>query len=433
MGIRVKATKNNLPGLGYANPMQGLADGVNGLAGSSTLPGAVRHNLARYMAPVQLMRLKTDVKMWRDAITEAELAYYPQRIKMQRMYLDTALNGHVKACTLKRKRLTTLRRFELQDADGKALPEATKALAECQWFLNFQNYVLDAIFYGYSLIALGDIIDNDLPDLSIVKRWNVSPDRFNVTAYDYAVVGQDFRADEVKNWHVYVTTPSETGISPCGYGLFYNVALYEIFLRNLLGYNGDFVERFSMPYVHAKTTKQDETERGELEQAVANMGANGYAITDPNDDIEFLEAALAGTGWNGYDNLEQRCEKKISKLILGHSDAMDSTAGKLGSEQGGNESPVQKALSEVQIEDGRMMENVINKQLFPKLAAIGQMPKGVKFVLQNNDEVQETLTRQTSNALNLAKVAQTLKQAGLEIDADYFTELTKIPVKRDEK
>jgi len=411
----------------YASPIQGVQSPTSALQGQQQLPPAIKHNLSNYIAPVQLLRLKTDVRMWRDAVNEAELAYYPQRIKMQRMYLDTALNGHVKACTLKRKRLTTLRKFELQDMSGKTLDIPTQALGECEWFLKFLNYSLDALFYGYSLIALGDIIDNDLPNLTIVKRWNTSPDRYNVTSYDYAIVGQDFRADEVKDWHVYVNTPSETGTSPCGYGLFYNVGLYEIFLRNLLGYNGDFVERFSMPYVHAKTTKSDETERGELENAIANMGANGYAITDPQDDIQFLEAALAGTGWNGYDNLEKRCENKISKLILGHSDALDSTPGKLGADQGGDESPVQKALSEIQIEDGRFVERVVNKMLFPKLFKIGQMPQGVKFVFLNDDEVQETVERDNLNAQALANVAVAMKNAGLVMDAAYFAKTTGIP------
>lgn len=429
MGTKNKNRQKNYNSqqMTYASPIQGLQSPTSPLQGQQPLPEAVKKNLSNYIAPVQLLRLKTDVRMWRDAISEAELAYYPQRIKLQRMYLDTALNGHVKACTLKRKRLTTLRKFEIQTAAGETIPLATKAMAECEWFLKFINYSLDAVFYGYSLIALGDIIDNDLPNLTIVKRWNVSPDRFNVTSYDYAIVGQDFRADDVKDWHVYVNTPSETGTSPCGYGLFYNVGLYEVFLRNLLGYNGDFVERFSMPYVHAKTTKQDETERGELEAAVANMGANGYAITDPQDEIEFLEAALAGTGWNGYDNLEGRCENKISKLILGHSDALDSTPGKLGADQGGDESPVQKALSEIQIEDGRMIERVVNKLLFPKLYRIGQMPQGVKFVFLNDDEVQETVERDNLNANALATIAGLMKTAGLVMKPEYFEERTGIP------
>jgi phage gp29-like protein len=424
---QIRSAKNyNVTSMTYSSAIQGINNPASVISSSQPIPNQVKQNLNNYISPVQLTRLKHDVGMWRDAVAEAEYAYYPQRVKMQRMYLDTSLNGHVESCWNKRKNLTLLRRYEILDINGKTLDDVKIALQKCEWFTNFISYTLDAIAYGYSLIAIGDIENNDLPNLSLIRRWNVSPDRYNVTSSLYATTGQDFRADEVKDWHIYIPTPSKTGTSPCGYGLFYNVAIYEIFCRNLLGYNGDFVERFSMPYVHAKTTKPSD-ERDELEATVSNMGANGYAITDPQDEIEFLEAALGGTGWNGYDNLEKRCEDKISKLILGHSDALDSTPGKLGADQGGDESPVQKALSEIQISDGRMIERVINQQLFPKLCNLGLIPKGFQFVFLNDDEVQESTERNNLNAQMLANVGVAMKNAGLTISPNYFTEKTGIP------
>jgi len=429
MGIRIKEVKNlNTTQMTYATPTQGVTQSTTDIRGSENLPKEVRRNLSNYISPVQLVRMNHDIGMWRRAVLEAEQAYYPQRIRMQRMYIDTALNGHVRACVAKRKRLTTLRKFELRDANGKVLNDITTGLSKKKWFRKFINYALDANFYGYSLIALGDIIEGDFPNLSIVRRWNVSPDRFNVTSYDYSINGQDFRADIVKNWHIYVDTPNEDGTSPCGYGIFYNIAIYEIIMRNVLLWNTGFTERFSMPYVVAKTTKPSD-ERDELEATVANMGANGYAITDPTDEIEFLEAHLAGTGWNGYDNLENRCSKTISKIILGHGDALDSTPGRLGADQGGDESPISKALSEIQIEDGRVIESVINEDLFPRLVKLGQMPEGITFVFLNDDEVQQTVERDNKNALDLATVAKTMKDAGMQMDPAYFQKITALPAK----
>jgi hypothetical protein len=49
-------------------------------------------------------------------------------------------------------------------------------------------------------------------------------------------------------------------------------------------------------------------------------------------------------------------------------------------------------------------------------------------VLLNNDEVQETIERDTNNALRLATVAKTLKDAGMMMDVGYFVEETGIPV-----
>lgn len=418
-----KNKASNLPVL--ATPTNGVVS-VSGLQGARTLSDTAKKSLTNYIAPVQLARIKQDVRMWRTAVDEAEYAYYPQRIRMQRLYLDTELNGHVTSCIERRKDLTKLREFMICDQEGNENEDLTK-LFKTEWFDNLVSYILDAEFYGYSLVALGNIVDDAFPELAIVKRWNVSPDRFNVTSYVYSNVGQDFRAPEVADWHIYINTPNAHGTSPCGYGLFYKIGIYEIFLRNLLGFNGDFVERYSMPYVWAKTNKSDEDERGQLEQDIRNMGSNGYAITDPTDDISFLEAALAGTGWNGYDNLEQRCEKKISKMVLGHSDAMDSTPGKLGPEQGGEESPIAAALSAVQSKDGRKVERVINTQLIPKMINLGfQIPEGFVFKYKNDDEAQDQRWNEDKNNLQTATVAKMMKDAGMEMDATYFTDRTGI-------
>lgn len=415
--------KKNTPAV---SPLQGVMPLSNGLSNDTTnIPVQTAHSLSKFISPVQLFRIKQDVSKWKEAIAEAEQAYFPQRIKMQRMFLDTFNNGHVRACMLKRKRLTLLRKFQFITGKDTVDETATK-LFKTKWFKKFLSYSLDAQYYGYSLIALGDVVDGGFPNLKLVKRWNVSPDRLNVTSYIYSVVGKSFYDEDVKDWHVYVDTTSEDGVSLSGYGLFYVIALYEIFLRNILGFNGDFVQRFATPYVVGKTTKSDESERGELEQAIAAMGSAGYAIVDPQDDISFLEAHLAGTGWNGYDNLEKRCEAKISKLILGHEDGISSTPGKLGSAQGGEESPASIALEETQSEDGSDQEEIINNLLIPKLRSLGfDIPEG-RFQFLNDQETGDARIRENNENLAVSTIATNMSKAGLMMSSEYFTKRTGI-------
>src|SRR6185503_4213474 len=71
-----------------------------------------------YISPVQFSRMRHDFQSWRETCNEAEQAWYPYRVKMQKMFLDTVLNEHVKACIRKRKRLTTQRKFKLCDENG---------------------------------------------------------------------------------------------------------------------------------------------------------------------------------------------------------------------------------------------------------------------------------------------------------------------------
>lgn len=398
----------------------------NKLVNSQKVEPVVK-NASRYISQYQqLTRLRHDVSMWRNAVNEAEQDTYPQRIKMQRMYRDTILNGHIHACMSRYRDLVLLKDFELVNKSGVP-QEKVEELFEQKWFYDFLNYAIDAQFYGYSLISLGDINENSFSNLAMIPREFVSPDRKIVASYLYMTSGLPFNIPPVSDWHIWIPTHNEIGTSDCGYGLLYKIAIYEILLRNLLAYNGDFVEMYSQPYRVGKTMKTNEDERAEFEMAIRSMGSAGYSIIDPTDEIEFLETALGGTGYQGYDNLEVRLEKKISKMILGHSDAMDSTAGKLGATQG-EDNPIYQALNDKQTSLCRFVENIINGQLIPKMKALG-FPIGddILFRFANDAETHAKKVNQISYSKSVADVALVMSNAGLQMSAEFFESETNIP------
>lgn len=383
-----------------------------------------------YQVPYQLQRIRQDALSRREAIEEAERAYFPHRVRMQQMYLNTKENGHIFACIERRKDLTRLRKWEFVNANGEVNQKVTDIFCHNvkgssvvkEWFAKLVNYILDARFYGYSLVYLGDINNGDFDDLEIVKRWFVSPDREMLNSVLYDVNGAEFCEDEnIKDWYLYVPTDNETGTSKCGYGLFYELSIYEIFARNLLGFNGDFVELFSQPFRVGKTNKTEESERAMFAETLRDMGSSGWALLDAQDDtIEFLESSLGGNGFQGYDNFEKRLEDKISQIILGHSDAVKSIAGKLGNSN--EDSPAQQALEDKQTQDGNFVSSIINGKLFEQMRNLGfDIPMDVKAVLKNDNEQMEMVD-------SMAKLAETLKKGGLQLDAEYFTKQTGIPV-----
>ncbi len=374
------------------------------------------------IVPVQLQRIRQDVLSWREAYSEMELAYFPHRIKQQRLLADTELNGHVEACMNKRRNLTLLRDFVFNEDE-----EFTTTMFKKQWFYNCLSHIIDALFYGYNLVSLGDVVGDEFPNIDVIKRWNVSPDRLITSRFMYMTSGDKFLEGEFKKWHVYVSTPGNNGVSKCGYGLLSKVAIYEIFCRNILGFNGDFVELYAQPYRVGKSLKTEGAERDALAQALRDMGSNGWAIIDPTDEIAFLETALGGTGYKGYESLEKRCEDKISKILLGHADAIDSVPGKLGND--GEKSPAQKSLEEIQVTDGRFAENIINGILLPNMREIGfSIPEG-NINFKNDSEKHEIREREDKSNAKVAEIASIMSKGGLEMDAAYFTERTGIPCK----
>jgi hypothetical protein len=392
----------------------------------------LKKNVGRYISQIQFARIRNDIQSWRAAIVEAELAWWPHRVRMQRIFQDTILNEHIEACIRKRNRLTLSRGFRFVSADN---PDditqddpVLKKLFNQAWFDNFQTYALEAKYFGYSLISLGDVENDRFTELTIIPRQNVSPDRLNVTSIVNQVNGLKFTEPPYDLYHVWVPTPSDLGVSKCGYGLLYKLAKTEIYLRNATESNVDGIEVFGQPIRKGKTTKTDPFERDQFEAALRDMGSMPYILLDDGqDELELVESKQVGTGYQIYGDFEKRQEQKISKVLLGHADAMESTPGKLGSEQGGGESPAQIALNEVQVEDGGFLENIINNQLLPRMRQMGfKIPITKEFRYSNDKEKEQTRRKEDDNNMITAQVAETMKSAGLVMDAKYFEERTGI-------
>jgi uncharacterized protein with gpF-like domain len=394
-------------------------------------PDIPRTDANKMTTAYHLPRIRQDIKSWRDAILEAEMPYVPYRVKMQLIFEDTALNGHVKACVQKRKNLTLLKEFAVQDEKDNKNENWTRFFKK-KWFSDLINYILDAQFYGFSYINWTGISNNKLDGVHIIRRQFISPDRNKITSYPYSPTGVDLMDNDIADWTMYVDTPSENGKSPCGYGLYYIAAMYEIILRNLLGQNADFTELFAQPVRWAKSTKREGIEYDMLEQALVNMGSSAYIITDPQDEITLLGGGSIGTGYQSYDNLEARCEKKISKVLLGHADAMDSVPGKLGSGQNKN-NPVEMALAEVETTDNQFCENVINDIFIPKLRNLGfNIPANLFFHFSNNKEKDEVVDKEDDRISKAAVFVKTFFDAGMEVDIDWLSERFNIPIKKAE-
>jgi hypothetical protein len=326
----------------------------------------------------------------------------------------------------RRKNLTLLKDFKLCNDLGEENEIATKLIKK-SWFNLYCNYVLDAQFFGYSLISLGDLVNDEFPKLTTIRRFNISPDRLNVTSYVYSLSGAQFMEDPYRLWNIYTPTSTEVGISLCGYGLLYKVAMYEIICRNTLGFNTDAAELYGMPIRKGKTSKTNEEERALFEKALAQMGSAGYILMDTMDELDLVESSGSGAGFKIYESLEKRCEAKISKVLLGHADALDSTAGKLGAGQG-EDSPVAQALQDVQTTDIRFLESNINTELLPRLRELGlAIPEDLHFEIKNDEEREEARRREDQSNKMTADIAQVMKNAGLQMDSAYFEERTGIP------
>ncbi len=410
--------------------------GINMTAFKSGGPSA--SNIERYLAPLRLERIKQDPFTWKQALEEAEIPMplLSYRVKMIQMYNDVMLDGHTFACMEKRKERILLKDYHIVDEKGNEDEEATK-LVNQPWYKNIISYALDASGYGFTLLQIGDIVNGVPSKIKLLRRQNVSPDRLNIATVPYSPGGIQFMDEDAKDefgepykdWTIWIPTPSDFGISECGYGFLYKVALYQILLRNNLGDNATYNELFGQPLRVGKTDKKDKTSRENMRRELESMGSAAYAVLDPEDKIEFITGNTGAAAANGpYDNLEQRLEKKISKIILGHADALDSTAGKLGS-SGQDDDGAGKAINDKEKRDMDFIDTVLNEIVNPKLMNLGvKIPVGKRLVFKNDLEKQSAANKKTASNTAFMTLVKTAKEAGLEVDPIFVEEMTGIPV-----
>lgn len=400
-------------------------------------------NISNYITPVQFERIAQDIRNWRDAMREMELAWYPMRVKSMRMFIDTVENGYVKAVLSRWKELTTQRDYKIyQVKGGKEIisRDLSQQLQEQTWVGDWISYCSDAQLWGYSLIEMRNIVDDSFPDITFTRRENIRPDGNGnsgpiLTSLVYAIDGmhvtEDPLIDLCNHW---IPTKSNRGVSSCGYGLLYNIALYEIHLRHILEWNVDYAESYGQPIKKGFTNKTGK-ERDNFEAFLRNGASSQWILLDKgtNDDVVYEMAKDAGTAWKTYENLENRLQGVISQLVLGHTDAIKSTPGKLGGMQaankdGFNESLIEQAMNAKQIDAGNFVCKNVNQILAPKMRRLGEyvgsktikglFPPGYTFGLQNDKEENEVKRRTNAQRLVVSEVIKNMNDAGWDIDQD---------------
>ncbi|QWR76295.1 DUF935 domain-containing protein [Candidatus Magnetomonas plexicatena] len=114
-------------------------------------------------------------------------------------------------------------------------------------------------------------------------------------------------------------------LRPCAY--MYLFKTYGI--KDWVVYN----ELFSVPMRIGKY--KSGAGKGEIEalkQAVFNLSVDSAAVISDNTLIELLESKINGNS-SAFNDFISFCDKSMTKAILGHTAAVESMQGKLGSEQ----------------------------------------------------------------------------------------------------
>ena len=346
---------------------------------------------------------KKDIADWRAANQMAIDYENPNRCRLYDIYADCVLDAHLSGCIAQRKGKVLQKDFRLVDQNGKENTAATELL-QSEWFADFLSLCLDSIYWGPTLIQLGDIIRNNGPlrfdGVELVPRKHVIP--------EYGVIvrspgddwhgGISYREGDFANWCVEVGKPRDLG-------LLLKCAPSCISKKNMLAYWDVFGEIFGMPMRIARVNSLDDTERAKVEAALRDMGAAQYIVASDGTEIEIKESSR-GDAYNVYDRRVDRCNSELSKVVLNQTMTIDSGSSL-------SQSEVHLEIFERTTEsDAIMCAHIINGRLLPLMVLHGFPVKGLRF--QWNNATSYTPAEQ--------REIERLLLEYYNIPADYFTE-----------
>lgn len=353
---------------------------------------------------------RKDIGAWRRAWQQAINTERYNRMPLNNIYEDILIDGHLSGAIEQRKMMVKRKAFKIIDAKSGEEIKELKTVFDSKWFKDSIDYILDAPFYGHSLIQLGDPIEIDgvfkFESATLLPRNHIIPEMGVITKEpgDEPKNGLFYRTPPYSNWLIEAGKPSDLGkLLKC--------APHAISKKNMAAFWDQFGELFGLPIRIAKTNTRDPKERAEAENMMENMGAAAWAVFDEGTEIEIKESNR-GDAYNVYDKRIDRCNNEISKIIMGQTMTIDNGSSKSQSETH------MKVLKNIIESDADMLRDVINDQIIPLCKMHGIVKQEIRFEWDkpNNYTPEQQ-----------AKIEE-LVLKNYEIDPQYFVDKYKIPV-----
>jgi hypothetical protein len=353
---------------------------------------------------------RRDIQDWRNAWQMAINVDSPNRAALYDIYRDVEVDLHLSGCIEQRKGFVMARTYKITDQGGNEKEEVLHYFNQ-EWFLQLMGYALDSIYWGHSLIELGEVTtDGDgcpcFDGVTLIPRKHVIPEYRRVITdlgQDWTT-GIEYRKPPFTEWLI------EAG-SPDNLGLFLKAATQTIPKKNALAFWDTFAEIFGMPMRIAKTTTRDEKELAKMEKMMDSMGASLWGVFQQGTDIEVVESTR-GDAFNVYDKRVDRANSELSKLVIGQTMTIED-----GSSLSQSETHLEVFENLVE-RDCRMLKDIVNNQLIPKMAKHGFPVKGMRF--EWDDSVDYTPEQQ--------KAYEEMVLANYEVDGKYFEGKYGMPV-----
>lgn len=270
---------------------------------------SVLNKLRRYYQ----YRVELEMKNWRIAVALAEDLIRPRRYDLYRLYHSAMEDDHLLSQV--RTARFTVQMAEFSIMVGNSENEDLTDLLNRPWFDVYIRHCVDAELYGHSLVELTMNKAGEVGNVYLVPREHVRPETGEIVLDIRAETGIPYREGVLAKNLIEIGERDDLG-------------LLKVAARGIIRKDyaiGDWSrrnEKYGMPFLSIKTMSRNETEINAKADMAANLGTNGWAILDDQDELEFHESNQP-FAYQTFSDYADKVDEKISQLINGQTGTSD--------------------------------------------------------------------------------------------------------------
>lgn len=339
---------------------------------------AFRSALPHKLKSVSVMRM--DIQTWRKASMAMMMEEYPTSWQLQRLYNSIKKDATIISQRGNRKNQTFSSDYSIILPNGEVDEDATKDLHRSKGFKVVLNALLDAPYYGYSLLELHPTTDNKL-FVELLPRTNVVPQK-GLFYNDFLETTKATPYREIKEYGNYIFEINKIDIADEELGLFNAVAPPALMKKFALSCWSELCEIYGIPPRVLKTNTQDPGMLSRGDAMMRDMGAAAYFIIDETEELEFAQGA--STNGDVYNNLINVCSNEISLALSGAIYGQDTKHGNRSKDES-----AQNILWENVLADQEDIAATLNSDIMPALARHGYVKEGSEFKFNEAEDTDK--------------------------------------------
>lgn len=317
--------------------------------------------LARKSQKVMLDLVKQSSSVYRQEISNWQMARQerinpeaPRTHLLQELYKDVMIDSHLTAVIENRILRITNKRFVIKDSKGVADYDRSEMFNK-KWFSQTIRYVMESIFFEYSLVLMEKDMDGKIKRARKIPRSHVNPDLGLLVRNVYDETGLPY--EEFKDDFLFAKLYD-------GYGLLEKAAPLTILKRHSWASWDEFEQIFGMPIRIAKLGTLSDDVKNEVAGWLKTMGTASYGVFPQFADIEIKESNNRDA-FNVFMKKIETVDSQLSILINGQT--MTTSNGSSRSQAEVHE----RTEDEITEADIKEVLNFINDDLVPLLRNCG--------------------------------------------------------------